>query len=236
MPRAEVEHLSDERFRDLELPHRTSPLATFQASAQVTPRLCFADPCIAPRDADYCILRTMRSSTGSGPRRRSALLLSVGMHWRARAQAGHASSSRRRLLPITAPGYERSSAPGRRRDAYATDPCIAPHDADYCVLRTMRSSTGSGPRRRSALLLSVGMHWRARAQAGHASSSRRRLLPITAPGYERSSAPGRRRDAYATDPCIAPHDADYCVLRTMRSSTGSGPRRRSALLLSVGMQ
>ena len=91
-------------------------------SGPLEPRCCnAADPCIAPRDADYCILRTVRSSTGSGPRRRSALLLSVGMQWRARAQAGHASSSRRRLLPITAPGCERSSAPGRRRDAYATE-------------------------------------------------------------------------------------------------------------------
>ena len=40
----------------------------------------------------------------------------------------------------------------------------------------------------------------------------------------------------ATDPCISPHDADYWILPAVRSSTGSGPRRRSALLLSVGMQ
>jgi hypothetical protein len=41
---------------------------------------------------------------------------------------------------------------------------------------------------------------------------------------------------FATDPCISPHDADYWILPAVRSSTGSGPRRRSALLLSVGMQ
>jgi hypothetical protein len=45
-----------------------------------------------------------------------------------------------------------------------------------------------------------------------------------------------RDERFATDPCIAPQDADYCILPTVRSSTGSGPRRRSALLLSVGMQ
>ena len=41
---------------------------------------------------------------------------------------------------------------------------------------------------------------------------------------------------FATDPCISPHDADYWILPAVRSSTGSVPRRRSALLLSVGMQ
>ena len=53
---------------------------------------------------------------------------------------------------------------------------------------------------------------------------------------DRFGRPGARsrRDCFAPDPCIASHDADYCILRIMRSSTGSGARRRSALLLSVG--
>ena len=43
-------------------------------------------------------------------------------------------------------------------------------------------------------------------------------------------------DRDATGAYIAPEDGDYCILPDVRSSTGSGLRRRSALLLSVGMQ
>ena len=49
--------------------------------------------------------------------------------------------------------------------------------------------------------------------------------------------PARTIRGSATDPTrTSAHDADYWILPAVRSSTGSGPRRRSALLLSVGMQ